>query len=84
MSQAATLPPSADPNEIAPMMQELSTYIAGALQQELPAEVVEKAKHHILDTLAAIVVGAELTPGRVGLAFVESQGGTPECSVGIT
>jgi 2-methylcitrate dehydratase PrpD len=71
-------------NDIAPMMKELSTYIAHSQTLALPAEVIEKAKHHILDTLAAIVVGADLTPGKVALAFTETQGGTPESSVGIT
>ena len=30
----------------------------------LPDNVVEKAKHHILDTFAAMVSGSELPPGR--------------------
>jgi 2-methylcitrate dehydratase PrpD len=69
---------------IAPMMLELSEYISLSLGQNLPDAVVEKAKHHILDTLAAIVVGAQLKPGRLGLAFVRSQGGLPVCNVGTT
>ncbi|SAL51495.1 MmgE/PrpD family protein [Caballeronia udeis] len=71
-------------NDIAPMMRALSEYVASAIERPLPAAVVEKAKHHILDTFAAIVVGASLKPGQVGMAFVESQGGKPECTIGIT
>src|SRR4051794_15134509 len=33
-----------------PEMTALSAYMAGAADRALPAEVVEKAKHHILDT----------------------------------
>jgi 2-methylcitrate dehydratase PrpD len=69
---------------IAPMMRTVSEYVAGAIDRPLPDAVVEKAKHHILDTFAAIVVGAELKPGKVGLAFVESQGGNPDCTIGFT
>ena len=50
---------------IEPMMREVSEYIAGALGRPLPDAVVEKAQHHILDTIAAIAVGARLKPGKV-------------------
>ena len=46
-------------------MQQLSRYIAGALRRPLPKEVVEKTKHHVLDTIAAIVSGATLEPGVI-------------------
>jgi 2-methylcitrate dehydratase PrpD len=67
-------------NISAPML-ELSEYIAGALARTLPDGVVEKACHHILDTLAAMVSGAELKPGRLAISYAEAQGGTPEASV---
>src|SRR4051812_22109066 len=69
---------------IEPMMIEVSDYIAGALAKPLPPEVVEKAKHHILDTIAAIAVGAHLKPGQVGLRFIKVEGSAPQCSVGFT
>jgi 2-methylcitrate dehydratase PrpD len=69
---------------IEPMMRELSAYIADALKRPLPAEVVEKAEHHILDTIAAIAVGTRLKPGKVGLNVMRSEGGRPECTVGFT
>jgi 2-methylcitrate dehydratase PrpD len=71
-------------NDIQPMMTEVSEYVASALKKPLPAEVVEKAKHHILDTFAAIVVGEGLGPGKVGIAFIDSQGGKPDCTIGTT
>ena len=40
----------------------LSAYMAGAAARELPADVLEKTKHHILDTFAAMISGAGLAP----------------------
>jgi 2-methylcitrate dehydratase PrpD len=62
-------------------MRQLSEYIAGALRQPLPDALVEKARHHILDTLAAMVSGTELKPGRLAIGYAETQGGAPEASV---
>jgi 2-methylcitrate dehydratase PrpD len=62
-------------------MRQLSEYSAGALARPLPDTVVEKARHHILDTLAAMVSGVELKPGRLAIGYVQAQGGTPEASV---
>jgi 2-methylcitrate dehydratase PrpD len=62
-------------------MRQLSEYIAGALSRTLPDVVVEKACHHILDTLAAMVSGTDLKPGRLAIGYAEAQGGAPEASV---
>src|ERR1700688_5069759 len=43
---------------ISPVMAKLSTYMSAAHDHELPDEEVEKAKHHILDTFAAMVSGS--------------------------
>ena len=67
--------------EVSPLMAELSAYIAGALQRPLPAQVVEKGKSHLIDTIAAIVSGSTLRPGAQGIAHIRQQGGTPEASV---
>src|SRR5712672_3675506 len=61
--------------------RQLSEYIAGALTRTLPDAVVEKARHHILDTLAAMMSGAKLKPGRLAISYAQAQGGTPEASV---
>jgi 2-methylcitrate dehydratase PrpD len=64
-------------------MQRLSTYIAHARKRRLPAPVAEKTKHHILDTIAAMVSGAPLLPGRKALSYVKTLGGAKEaCVVG--
>ena len=48
---------------------------------KLPAEVIQKGKSHLLDSLAAIVSGSTLKPGKLGLQHARAQGGREECSV---
>jgi len=68
---------------LSPVMAQVSSYIAQALRKPLPAPVLEKTKHHVLDTLAAMVSGSRLLPGRKGISFVKTLGGAKEaCVVG--
>jgi 2-methylcitrate dehydratase PrpD len=60
---------------VSPMMTTLSTYMAEAATHPLPAAVVEKTKHMILDTLAAAISGSELPPGRFAINFARTYGG---------
>jgi 2-methylcitrate dehydratase PrpD len=69
------------PQGVGPVMSALSTYMAAAKDHALPPEVVEKAKHHILDTVAAMISGAELPPGRAALALARAQAGRPVATV---
>jgi 2-methylcitrate dehydratase PrpD len=69
------------PVEIGPVMDRLSAYIARALTTELPPEVIEKAKLHILDTIAAIISGSRLLPGIKAATYARTQGGAPEALV---
>src|SRR3954452_12743486 len=59
----------------------LSDYIAGALARPLPDAVAEKVRHHVLDTLAAMVSGSRLRPGVMAIGYVASLGGVAEASV---
>jgi 2-methylcitrate dehydratase PrpD len=59
----------------------LSDYIAAAGTQALPPPVVAKTKHHILDTLAAIVSGSRLRAGRLAAGYAARLAGTPEATV---
>ena len=61
--------------EVSPVMEKLSTYMAEARNRALPDHVVQEAKHHILDTIAAMVSGAELPPGRMAIDFARAYGG---------
>src|SRR5919108_1189432 len=72
---------SAGNAKISTVMRELSAYIAGALKKQLPKEVAETGKHHLLDTLAAIVSGSRLLPGRKAIAYVRDLGGARQASV---
>lgn len=67
--------------EISEGTEALATYISGAVAAPIPPEVIEKAKHHTLDTLAAAISGAHLRPGQLAIAYVKTLGGTPECTV---
>jgi len=67
--------------QISPVMRRLSAYIASALRRPLPPAVVEKTKHHILDTIAAMVSGSRLAPGVKAIAYVKTLGGVKEAAV---
>ena len=66
---------------ISPVMAQLSAYMSEARNRGLPDEVVEKAKHHILDTFAAMVSGSDLPPGLAALRFVRAYGGEKVATV---
>lgn len=66
---------------IAPATAALADYVSGALDRELPAEVVARTKLHVLDTLAAMVSGSRLKPGKLAARYVESLGGRPQAIV---
>jgi 2-methylcitrate dehydratase PrpD len=57
------------------MMNTLCGYMAVAGARALPGEVVEHAKHHILDALASIISGSELSPGRAAKRYIREFGG---------
>ena len=75
---------ASEPSKISPLMQELAGYIASALRRPLPAPVVEKTKHHLLDTLAAMITGARLPPGKMAISYVKALGEPKEASVAGT
>ena len=54
---------------VSQIMATLSTYMSEARDRALPDGVVEKTKHMVLDTLAAMVSGSELPPGRLAIQF---------------
>lgn len=83
---ASALPPRlavdsrfAEPAEsaegISPVMARLSAYMGEASRRALPAEVIEKTKQHFLDTLAAMISGSNLLPGRKAIQFASAYGG---------
>jgi len=67
--------------KVSPHMSRLSSYIAAAVRRPLPGPVAEKTRHHLLDTIAAMVSGSRLLPGRKAIAYVKLLGGSPEATV---
>ncbi|MEX2642120.1 MAG: MmgE/PrpD family protein [Acetobacterales bacterium] len=63
------------------VMGPLASYIAGAVDRPLPDTVAEKARHHLLDTIAAMVSGTTLTPGRLGIESARAAVGAGEAIV---
>ncbi|MEK6601906.1 MAG: MmgE/PrpD family protein [Candidatus Binatota bacterium] len=61
--------------------QQLSEYVAAASGRNLPPEVAAKAKHHILDTIGAMVSGSKLKPGRLAIKYARTQRGKREAAV---
>jgi 2-methylcitrate dehydratase PrpD len=69
------------PPPISPIITTLSNYMADARDRALPDDVVEKVKHHVLDTLGAMISGADLPPGVAAIRFARSYGGKPVSTV---
>ena len=63
------------------IIDSLVEYMLAARQRPLPAEVVQKGKSHVLDSLAAVVSGSCLKPGQLGLQHAREQAGKQICSV---
>ena len=67
--------------EISPVMSKLSTYMSEAGGRALPDQVAQETKYHILDTLAAMISGSELPPGRQALRFARAYSGDRKATV---
>jgi 2-methylcitrate dehydratase PrpD len=76
-AESALPPASQDKNTRAAgsVITPLSKYMCEAANRALPEEVTEKTKHHILDTLAAMISGSKLLPGERALQFAQARGG---------
>jgi 2-methylcitrate dehydratase PrpD len=79
--QPAAAAPTAAPAPAVSVIRELSSYMGQAGERPLPQEALEKTKQHVLDTLAAMVSGANLAPARVAFRFATSQAGSTQATV---
>src|SRR5689334_7115760 len=59
----------------------LSSYMSEAANRKLPGEVVEKTRQVVLDTLAAMISGAELPPGKFAIQFARAYKGDKVATV---
>ena len=57
------------------LMPRLSTYMAEAGSRKLPEEIVEKTKQVVLDTVTAMISGADLPPGELAIKFARMYKG---------
>ena len=73
-SRAAAAAPAA-------VMATLSAYMAQAGNRELPGNVAEKSKQMILDTLAAMISGSQLPPGKVAIGFARASQGEKTAAI---
>ena len=79
---AAAIPSSVfAADSISPVMAKLSAYMSEAGGRALPDEVVEKAKHHILDTFAAMISGSDLPPARAAFTYARDFTADRTCTV---
>lgn len=81
MARPVPVPLPAEGPSVSPVMEKLSAYMSAAAGRPVPDEVQEKAQEHIADTLAAIISGSRLTPGRAALGFARAYGGQPVATV---
>lgn len=72
---------AAQTRESGAVMDALSAYMGTADGRSLPDEVAEHAKQHILDTLAAMISGAELPPGQAAFRFARAFGGSGSATI---
>ena len=56
------------------VMSVLSTYMSAARTRALSTEVIEQAKYHLLDSLAAVISGSELPPGQAAQRYIREHG----------
>ncbi|MCO5090374.1 MmgE/PrpD family protein [Bosea sp. (in: a-proteobacteria)] len=59
----------------------VADHAATAMSRPLPEEVREKARLHLLDTLAAIVSGARLEAGMAGQRYAQGLQGPPVAAI---
>jgi 2-methylcitrate dehydratase PrpD len=67
--------------ELNSVIGDVCSYICRSMHTDLPPEVIGKAKHHILDTLAAMITGSTFKPGNVAKDYVKRQAGVKEAQV---
>jgi 2-methylcitrate dehydratase PrpD len=66
---------------ISPATRNVSELIAGARGADMAPPLIEKAKHHIVDTVAAMVSGAALEVGKRALATAPVFAGQEQATV---
>ena len=68
-------------DSVSPVMEKLSSYMAEAGGRDLPPEVVEKGKHHVLDTFEAMISGSDLPPARAAFRYAQDFTSDKTCTI---
>ena len=76
-----TLRQAADQTAAPGVMTALSLYMGNAATRPIPDEATERTKQHLLDTIASMISGIDLPPGRMALRFIESYRGDGSATV---
>ena len=63
------------------IIENVAEFISLSQKTTLPEAVIEKAKLNILDTVAAMISGSVLKPGRAAIRFGQNQLGPPEATM---
>jgi 2-methylcitrate dehydratase PrpD len=63
------------------VISKLSDYMGNAASRQVSDEAIERTKQHLLDTIASMISGLDLPPGRMALKFIESCGGPGTATV---
>lgn len=77
----AALRETADPADAHSVIATLSSYMGNAAARAISDEAIERTKQHLLDTIAAMISGIDLPPGRIALKFIESYPGAGSATV---
>src|SRR5215469_10293999 len=64
-----------------PVMSTLAAYMSAARTRALPDEVIQQAKFHLLDTMAAMISGSELPPGQAAQRHIREHSGNGPATV---
>jgi 2-methylcitrate dehydratase PrpD len=59
----------------------VARFISELKFEDIPREVIERAKRQILDVIGVALAGSTQEVGKIALKFVERTGGTPDCTV---
>lgn len=78
---AATMRRASDQLDRPSVMAALCDYMSNARARPIPDEAMERTKQHLLDTIASMISGAGLPPGRMAMKFVASYRGAGVATV---
>jgi 2-methylcitrate dehydratase PrpD len=68
-------------SDISPLMRTVTRYMAEARDRALPDAIAESGKHHLIDSVAAMISGSKLLAGQEAAAYVRELGGAPQACV---